>query len=208
MSGQQYQITVFNNSGLRHVKAVVFQKDPALPNDMLSLAWFSKACNPNTQVQFTWTEEYNFVWGQTGILANRVNYNAGQVLSADLRNNNAVTLTSTDGGFEFTESTQNIYGMGSLIITEDASVPGAGSGERGNVGIGMGGVGTFVRATQPNARLQYTPSPTYYVALGAYNPGDVVSESELHVPTQVRFAGSTTATCEYTNGNFDVRYGT
>ncbi|WP_261568190.1 hypothetical protein [Frankia gtarii] len=201
------EITVFNDSLLDGVRAIIFQKDAALPPDMLSLAWFSRTCGPQSQVRFPWTTEYNFVWGQAGNLAPGVNYLAAQVVGADLYDN-AATLTYRNGGFEFTATSRNTERSDSLIIDEDASVPGAESPDRGAVGVGMSGFATFVRLTQRNAGLQYTPNPSYYVALGPFRPGDVVSESELYSPTIVTFDGSSTATCVYRDsGIFDITHG-
>ncbi|EIV91600.1 hypothetical protein [Frankia sp. QA3] len=206
MDIQHREITVFNDSNLDGAKAIVFQKDADLPLDMLSLAWFSSTCHPRGQVRFPWTTEYDFVWGQAGTLAPGVNYLAAQVVGAELYNN-AVTLTYRNGGFEFTAMSRNTEGRGSLSINEDASVPGAESPDRGAVGVGMSGFATFVRPTQPDAGLQYTPNPSYYVALGLFRAGDVVAESQLYSPTQVTFNGSSTATCVYSNsGYFDITY--
>jgi hypothetical protein len=191
VSGTKYSITIHNNSKINDSQAIVFQQDPDMPSDVISLAWLTKTCHANTQVSFSWTLDFNFVWGQNGQLKPGVDYGAGGSVPADLTTSNAVTLDYVDGGFEFSSPSTGPT-KGSLFINETNNVPGAGSTEQGSVGIGMYGSGTFVVPTQPTGQgggRQFAVHPQYWIAFGNHTAGEVVDESVLYFPTQVMFSG-------------------
>lgn len=207
--GTQYSITIHNASQIPNHRAIVFQKDPTLPADVKSLAWLSKVSQPDTEVTYTWTLDYNFVWGQVGELRSGVNYQAGQVLPADLTNHNQVTLSYSGGGFSFGATDANPT-SGSLFVHEAADVPGYGNTDQGSVGIGMYGQGTFVLPTNPTGAgggIQFTPHPQYWVAFGNYTQGEVVDESVLYAPAQVSFSGSSFhADCTFNGSDWTITY--
>ncbi|WP_206282686.1 hypothetical protein [Streptomyces barkulensis] len=208
-SGTQYSITIRNRSQIDNSRAIVFQQDPAAPSDVVSLAWLSKTCHAGTQVTYTWTLDFNFVWGQNGQLKPGVNYQAGQAIPADLTDNNQVTLQYVDGGFEFGPTSAS-GSPGTLLIHEADNVPGNGSSEQGSVGIGMYGQGTFVRPTQstgPQGGIQFGIHPQYWVAFGSYEPGEVVNTSVLYYPKQVMFSASQfRADCTFDGRNWTIAY--
>lgn len=208
MTGQPYSIKISNKSLLQGQNAIVFQQQPTLPQDVYSLAWLAKACNPGTWVNFDWTVDFNFVWGQNGVLKPGVKYEAGQVVPADLSNNNQVTLTYPNGGFMFGPTGRGPL-VGSLFIGQGDDVPGAGSVGQGSVGIGMAGSGTFVTGTQPTGAggVQFEISPVYWVAFGSYEEGTVVTEDILTFPTELAFpTGMLHAECAFTGLGWDVVY--
>jgi len=208
-TGTAYSITIHNKSSIDNAKAIVFQQDPLMPSDLLSLAWLTKTCHINSQVEFDWTLDFNFVWGQNGQLKAGVNYEAGGSIPADLTVNNSVTLSYPGGGFEFGPTTTG-PAAGSLFISEANDVPGAGNADQGSVGIGMYGSGTFVVPTQPTGTAggrQFSIHPQYWVAFGNFQAGEVVDESVLYYPTQVQFTGGLfNADCVFSGLGWTINY--
>lgn len=208
-AGTGYSIIIHNESTLNDSQAIVFQKQPTLPAEVVSLAWLSKTCHAHTQVTYNWTLNFDFVWGQNGKLAPGVSYEAGGTVPADLTNNNEVTLSYVDNGFEFGATSQGPK-TGALLIHEDTTVPGQGNTDQGAVGIGMYGKGTFVRPTQPTGSaggLEFVVHPQYWVAMGTYQEGEVVDESALYYPQLVSFpAGEFHATCVFTGTGWEISY--
>ncbi|SCG73189.1 hypothetical protein [Micromonospora rifamycinica] len=201
-----YSITILNNSALDDMNAILFQEMPVLPSDAVTLAWMSKMCHPSTTVEYQWSIDYNFVWGQVGTLVPGTQFVAGQTLSADLTQNNLVTLSYVGGGFEF-GPTSSSGKNGSLIIKEDGTVPGAGDQDQGSVGIGMSGAGTFVVPTLTNAGVEFDPKPTYWVAFGSFESSEVMDVSELTTPAQVLYpAGMTSAKAVFDGKGWTISY--
>lgn len=205
MLGTQYSIKIRNESQLDGHNAVVFQTSPNLPKDAHTLAWLSKMCHPYTRVNFTWTLQYNFVWGQQGVLRPGADYEAGQEIDADLTADNVISLSYINDGFTF--HSQGKGKDGSLVINEDDSVPGAGNRNQGCVGIGMSGFGTFVAPTQPDYRVQFDPHPSYWIGLGRYTPGVVVDTAGMTKPKEVAFpVGATNADCVFDGKGWRIDY--
>lgn len=178
----QYSINFINNSS-NSGNFMCFQKDPDISTDgVMSLAWFAKYAHPNTNIRFDWEIDYSFVWGQTGELIPGVMFYAGETLDADLEQNNKVTLRYLDGAYTFTNQTTQEPG-GSLYVYEDDTVP----LKMASVGIGMSGAGTFVVQAQPNMNVTFTPHPTYWVAFGNYQTGEVLDIQEINNDAQVEF---------------------
>ncbi|MEU1752121.1 hypothetical protein ABZ436_05610 [Micromonospora matsumotoense] len=202
-----YGITILNNSALDGMNAILFQEMPQLPSDAVTLAWMSKMCHPSTTVEYQWSIDYNFVWGQVGALVPGTQFVAGQTLSADLTQNNLVTLSYVKGGFEF-GPTSSSGKNGSLIIKEDDTVPGPGNQDQGSVGIGMSGAGTFVVPTLTNAGVEFDPKPTYWVAFGSFESSEVMDVSELTTPAQVSYPdGMTSAKAAFDGKSWSISYG-
>lgn len=190
MPGQPYSIQIQNNSDSDSQNAIVFQQAPEVPADVHVLAWLSKACHAGTWVDFNWTVDFNFVWGQEGNLKPGVNYQAGQVVEADLVANNKVTLLYEGGGFKFGPTGLGpAHGEGSLFISQGPEVPGDGDPEQGSVGIGMSGAGTFVVPTDPDGGggIQFTVNPIYWIAFGQHTKGTVVTQDILRFPYALHY---------------------
>jgi hypothetical protein len=208
-SGTPYSIKITNDSSIDNANAIVFQQDPSLPSDVVSLAWLTKMCHVGSWVTLSWTLDFCFVWGQTGTLSPGVNYVSGDVVPADLVSNNQITLSYIDNGFEFGPISANKT-QGSLFVPEDTTVPGFGNPNQGNVGIGMYGKGTFVcptQATGPGGGRQFTIHPQYWVAFGNFQAGEVVDESVLYFPYEVEFKdGTFNADCTFDGQKWTVVY--
>ncbi len=63
----KYKMTV-NNYSKNYGNICVFQTLPDQPDNMMSLAWFSKPAHPGTIVEFDWSMNYNFIWSDQGDL--------------------------------------------------------------------------------------------------------------------------------------------
>lgn len=184
----QYSLTVYNkstNSG--HM--VVYQTDPqqGTVSDLFSLAWFSKSCHPDTNVRFTWTIDYDFVWSETGEVRPGVLFVASQTRRTDPSNTavNGVTLNYRDGAYLFEDPIKDTA-MGKLGIYGSGAVP----LKKAAVGVGMSGAGTFVQPAQPNMNMLYTPHPEYWVCFGNYQEGEVMDINTVTNAYNVKFAAN------------------
>ncbi|WP_198653436.1 hypothetical protein [Actinocorallia populi] len=197
-----------NDSQLDSENAIVFQKHPEKPADVYSLAWLSKACHADTWVEFDWTVDYNFVWGQSGDLKVGAQFKAGQVVPADLVANNQISLTYEDGGFKFGPTSRNPV-RGSLFISQGSDVPGYSDPNQGSVGIGMSGAGTFVKPTSPDGGggVQFTINPVYWVAFGSHEQGEVITTDVLSFPQELKYPdGKFNAECRFTGAGWELSY--
>ena len=183
--GTQYSV-LFENQSTLDGRVCIFQQDPNInvPN-VMSLAWFTEAVHPNTQANFTWTIDYSFVWAETGLLQTGVFFIASQVLPADLAQNNQVTLQYYGGAYAFGPVSAGPSG-GNLYISEAGTVP----AQQAAVGIGMSGNGTFAVQAEPNVNLVFTPHPTYWIAYGSYQPGEVLDIQSMTSVAELKFPPS------------------
>lgn len=182
----QYSLTVTNNS-TQFQDLVVYQKavDLGVPN-ALSLAWLTAPAWPGTTVTFTWSEDYNFVWSQTGTLQPGVTFQAQQTLPADPENpdNNQIQFGYPQGAFTFIPgAAMGTPELGSLYIRTLPDVP----TNTASVGIGMSNAGTFVVEAGPNLNYVFTPHPSYWVAAGTFTAGEVLDIEEITTTQEVTF---------------------
>lgn len=107
----KYSLTVNNNSK-NYGSICVFQTLPDQPDNILSLAWFSKAAHPGTTVEFNWTTDYDFLWSEQGELKTGVIFKASQVIEANPADitKNSVAFTKEYGAYRFAETGQIYQG--------------------------------------------------------------------------------------------------
>jgi hypothetical protein len=136
---------------------------------------------PNTTVTFKWTENYSFVWAQTGTLVPGAMVHAQQTIPADPGDpsNNQIQFDYCDGAFGF------VFGpvsgspkFGSLRIRELSGIP----PNTASVGIGMAAAALFVVPALPNVNLVFTPHLEYWIAAGTFSQGQVLDTKRS--PTQ------------------------
>jgi hypothetical protein len=181
VNGQNYTVNFVNNSS-NSGNVMLFQTDENMEKDgVMSLAWFSKYAHPKTNVKFTWTIDYSFVWGETGELIPGVMFDASQVVSAGLDNDNRITFGFEKNGYRFKDQQKGPGGQ--LTIIEDKSIP----LKKAAVGIGMSGAGTFVKQAQPNLNLTFTPKPKYWIAFGNYETGQILNIQEVTNSAEIKF---------------------
>lgn len=149
--------------------------NPANAN-VFSLAWFSKACHPETTVVFEWTIDYSFVWSETGKLVQGVKFRASEVANCDPSDtaNNSILFSKPFGAYRF-EAPKYQARPGSLDIYTSELVPHA----EASVGIGMAGKAALVCEATPNYTYTFTPHPTYWVAFGTFQPGEVIDLNKV-----------------------------
>jgi hypothetical protein len=188
-----YSVNAVNNSGKTGTFCVYQTDSTGVPN-LMSLAWLTKNVSFNMQVQFSWTIDYSFVWGETGVLVPGVIFQASQNLGADLSSRNLITFTKSGGQYMFINQTA-APSAGSLFINEDATIPL--NQDQAAVGIGMSGAGTFVTQAQPNWDLVFTPPPRNWITFGFYQRGQVLDtgaitdRAEISFPPNVFFLTAT-----------------
>ena len=176
----QYSLLFVNNSS-NLGDACVYQQDPAIGPDVMSLAWFSKTAAPTTKVQFQWSIQYNFVWSQTGTLTPGVIFTASQTWNADLSTTNKVTFNNIGGAYTFQNQGPG-PANGNLYISETSAVA-----ANCAVGVGMSGFGTFVVQSQPNWNLVFSPHPEYWITFGTFTQGEVMDITSVNNPAQIKF---------------------
>ena len=174
-----YSIICQNNSQMPG-SFCIFQQNPGMMPSVMSVAWLAQSCYPAGMCNFMWQNNYCFVCGQTGSLVPGVTFDASQVLQADLQNNNQVNL-DFNGSPMFNNQTNGR--SGTLTIIESPAIP----YNMLATGIGMSGSATFVTQAMPNMNLQFTPNPTYWVAFGNYNQGQVLNSNNMGNAVQVSF---------------------
>lgn len=158
-----YSLTCKNNSNDPYI-FYMFQKMPTQPNEVLSLAWLTSPYKiaTNSYVTFKWSIDYNFIWGNTGTLANGEIYDAGGSCSCSPTGDNITTFNVIEGAPLFTTP---IGGGedGTLTILLGENIP----PNMFSIGIGMSGQGTVVQMALPNIKLSYSLTPEYYVAVSS-----------------------------------------
>lgn len=166
----KYKLTVKNDSK-NYGDICVYQTLPDQPDNMRSLAWFSKSAHPGTSVEFEWTMDFSFIWSEQKELNPGVHFRAAQVMGADPADitKNSVGFMKQYDAYRFCE-TKKTTKEGILGIYTDQTVP---HGEA-SVGIGMSGNGTFAVTATPNYNFTFLPHPRYWVAFGTYQEGEVV----------------------------------
>jgi hypothetical protein len=110
---------------------------------------------------------------------------------ADLSTTNQVTLQYDPTFQSYSFSTPQTAGAqsGTLYIHQEKTIPP--QPEDGTVtvaGIGMSGVGTFVKQVEPNMLLEFTPHPEYWITFGNYTQGEVMDITEISSTAQINFA--------------------
>lgn len=185
----QYSLSVTNNS-TQYVDLCLYQKpvDLGVP-DAASLAWLVAPAWPGTTVTFTWTQDYSFVWGETGTLKPGVTFNAQQTMPADPENlqSNQIQFDYRQGAFTFVNGpAAGTPQLGSLYIRELSGVP----ANTASVGIGMSNSGTFVVPAMPNMNLVFTPHPEYWLTAGTFTISEMLDVEEITNEVAVPFNGT------------------
>lgn len=182
-SNQSYQLYFVNNSTMSG-SACVYQQDPniGMPN-VMSLAWFAKAANPNTKLMFQWNINYSFVWSQTGVLTPGVIFFASETVNADLSQNNKIGFSYQNDAFTFQKPPTQGSQTGTLYINQDGNIP----PNTASVGVGMSGSGTFAVQAQPNILATFTPHPQYWITFGNYQQGQVMDVGTITGAKKIDF---------------------
>lgn len=179
-----YSVKFINNS-INKGDVCIYQTNPNIVGDTMSLAWLTKTAHPTTKVKFSWEIDYSFVWSETGVLAPGAIFEASQTFDTDLRCNNKIHFCHDDGAFTFKDVSDG--SNGEFMITLDKNVP----LNIASVGIAMSGKGVFARLAQPNMTYIFDPHPRYWITFGNFEHGEVLditritNKAELYFPPNV-----------------------
>ena len=176
-TANKFTINATNNS-MSTGSFMVFQRDSTMQQQVFSVAWMTQYANPNTNVNFTWEENYGFVFGQTGMLQPGVRFLPMEEYQADLTTNNAITLS--DKGFT---NQQFQSPSGRLYIQQDLSIPMG----RLSVGIAIANAPAMVVQAVPNMQTVFTPTPEYWIAFGNFNAGTVLDAYSINNSARLVF---------------------
>ena len=179
----RYTLTLENksqNSG----NMCVYQTYPEAGINLLSLAWFSKPCNPGTRLKVRWDIQYAFVWSETGRLAPGVEFDASQVVNCDPSNinNNATLFTKEFGAYNFRDAPKPAP-AGCLGIYTDGLVPHG----LASIGIAMSDRPAVACQATLNYTFPFTPHPRYWVAFGNFVPSEVIDVNAVTNPVEIIF---------------------
>lgn len=183
--GTKYTL-YFTNGLAKGTTACVYQTDPdSNLSGVMSLAWFTHKTNAGVGVQFDWTIDYNFVWSQMGVVKPGINFKASETRDAFPDGTNMITLDKNGFGYGFDDLREYPVGApdGSLHITETANVV---IGQAA-IGVGMSGFGTFAVGAEPNINATFTPHPSYWIASGSFQPGEVLDIQLVNNPGEIIF---------------------
>lgn len=165
----QYSLN-FINLSLNPGSVCIYQTHPETGvQSVLPIAWLTRHVYPTGQVSFDWNDKYSFVWAETGYLAPGVKFFANQIWSADLSEQNMVSLSYTNSAYTFENLRQGPV-AGSLYVDQDDSLP----LNLASIGIGMSGRSTYAVQAQPNMHLIFTPKPNYWITFGNFREGEVL----------------------------------
>ena len=184
----QYSLTCINNSSLLG-GFTVFQKPSGNPASVFTLAWLSRPTHPNTQVTFSWTTDYCFVWSETGVVKPGIGFSASETLAANPESQNFTQLTEDSVGATYFTPPTGEGPQGMLTIQQLANVV----PDRTSVGIGMSGSGTTVVQAAPNFTTTFAPHPNYWVVFGNFLTGHVLDIEQMTGEVEVGYAGGVTS---------------
>lgn len=178
-----YQLTVKNDSP-NFGSICLYQTVPNQDRNLFSLAWFSKACHPNTTVRFSWSIDYSFCWSESGILAPGVIFDATEQQEADPSDpkKNAIGFTKLEGAYRFVAPKKH-PSEGCLGVYLDGNIA---HGEAA-VGVGMGGQAAFAATATPNYSMTFSPHPQYWVVFGTFQEGEVMDLNRCTDSCNIKF---------------------
>jgi rhizosphere induced protein len=172
---------IFTNNSDHGGSFCIFQQHPNPGTS--ALAWFVKFANPGTMVYFSWDDtDYCFIWKETGPLIPGQKSEASQFLPAAPYDNNVVTLTKSNGGYQFIDQTSGGQ-PGMLTVRTDQTV----LVNQASVGVGMSGSGTFAVQTLPQMIFTFEPHAEYWLAFGDFQQGQAFDTSTISNPFQIIF---------------------
>lgn len=173
MNSVKYSVT-FRNRSCNRGSVCIYQTNPNLEPDVMSLAWITKRVHPTTTVTFEWSEDYGFTWSETGELKPGIIFRASQIWLADEKYYNSVVYKYIDEAYTF-ENLSHRDKNGIFYIEQDYTIPLRTS----SVGISVAGASAFVTQAQPNLTLMFKPKTDYWITFGNYSQGEVLNLAEI-----------------------------
>ncbi|MDR1072152.1 MAG: hypothetical protein LBL45_00540 [Treponema sp.] len=176
----KYSLSV-KNSSPNSGSICVYTTSPdtqKVQQDLRSLAWFTKASNPNGQVRFTWDLNFSFAWAESGVLVPGVSFEAGEVISADPADDgkNKAYFDKQNGAYLFgDQSLATPPSAGALAITTSKIIP----SNLASVGVGINGKAALAVNATPNYQFTFIPKIQYWRAFGSFREGVVLDLNSM-----------------------------
>jgi hypothetical protein len=189
----QYHLKAANNSS-RDGDFCVFTTFPGLKQGQVAsspLAWLNKFAFQNGRITFDWSSEYSFVWYNSGKIMPGVRYHASETMLADPEdaNSNRAYLEWFEGKtyrFHPDRKKANEPIDGGLIVTCAPSLP----DRDASVGIAIGGSPAMIVPAGPRLDFTFLPHPTYWIAFGKFDKGEVLDLNTMTNIQKVEFASN------------------
>jgi hypothetical protein len=197
LSMTRYELSVKNNSTNPGSICIYQTLEESMVPGLISLAWLSQYAHPMTNLSFSWSPTYQFMWSETGTLRPGVVFNASQALDADPTRQNMVTL-QYNGAYTFTDQQMDPQSAGRLVVKHDHSIP----FNRAAVGIGISGAAAFAFQANPNSIVNLRPKANYWITFGNYEKGQVLETRQISNAAQLAFPPNVfamTATLNFDN---------
>jgi len=182
-SYSQYTINFRNNSNYTG-RVFLFQTNENNESDVYSVAWMSKFSHGGTPMQFNWTsDEYSFVWADTGKLVYGTHFDTAQIVYADPVALNMITLQMFLGAFSLYNQTKGPE-SGKYFIKHGSDIP----EERVSSGIALSGCTLFVRQGSSNQIHSYDiEGSRIFVSYGDYESGRILDLNSLNNTAELVF---------------------
>ena len=181
---ETYTINFVNKAGISGNFCVYQQAPNSLNPGVFPLVWLAQFSDPDSKVKVSigWNTQLYFVWAKTGKLKPGVIFNAGEALKADVPESSAVTLTKSNGNYQFIKQTKG-YRRDMLEITSDEYT----AIDQASVGIGMSGSGTFAVQAQPKMIFLFETNAEYWITFGDLKQGQVLDPRFIINPERIVF---------------------
>jgi hypothetical protein len=174
----------FRNDSGRSGAVCVYQRSPEIEAaGGQPVAWLTKPVAPATTVLIAWQTAFSFVWREAHELSPGITLEAWQSWPADPGGDNQITVTRRERFYTFADPSQGTQPGSLVILTDEAIVPGALS-----VGIGTGGMASFIAPAKPGATRAFAPDVTYWIAFGDYVTGQTIDPQSIVPNVQLPFS--------------------
>ena len=160
-NSQLFTLKCTNNSSSNWI-FFLYQSFRDLPN-AFPLAWLASPykISPGSSITFQWTEDYSFVWSNTGILAAGSVYDAGGIKPCNPQLNNVTTFSLDDDAPQLSEAVPGGQ-PNTLTIQHAGNIP----NNVFSTGIGMSGQAIFLKQALVNTTTICSPDLKIYLAAG------------------------------------------
>lgn len=178
--GNKYTLNVKNDSG-EAWDFCVYQTNPEQDNNVselhvsvakniYSLAWFSKAANPQTHLQFDWYTNFFLTWSDTGVLKPGIKFEASEMKPVTLGDTteNSTLLTIKNDAYTFADTYQ--APVDRFTIEVDSVVP----NNRVAIGVGMNGKAALATNALTGISFDFIPHISYWIVAGSFKEGEVI----------------------------------
>lgn len=190
---------IFENQSSLTSHLCVYQSPPKTsPSEAMTVAWFcqpfpAKLKEGKSQVILNWIEpeNYDFIWLQKGQLTSDISFTVSQILPAERKTKNEVTLTQSSlDVYSFTQQKQGSK-PNILVVHQDQTI----TSHQVFVGISMAGNATALVQALPNVTTTFEVSqnPEYWIFWGNYKTGQILNINQINNKEKIEFKGNLTS---------------